>query len=292
MMVSPSIYNACQEASVPTVQTLHNYRLLCPSATFFRNNRVCEDCRSHGLWRGIWHGCYRSSRAQTSAVALMLAIHRWRRTWASAVDRFVALSRFSRQKFVEAGMPAAKISVKPNFLFTDPGCRAGRGEYALFVGRLSPEKGVLTLLEAWRRLRVDIPFQIAGDGPELELLQTKLMEMRLPHVRFLGQLPHEEVIAALKGARWLIVTSQLYENFPMTIVEAFACGVPVIASQLGAMLEIIEDGRDSISSLAMPATLLRKSNGLGLTPRRWPRWAAQPEPSTRLSTPPSGTTRC
>jgi glycosyltransferase involved in cell wall biosynthesis len=246
LMVSPSIYSACKEAHVPVVQTLHNYRLLCPAATFFRDGRVCEECLEHSLWRGVLHGCYRDSRAETSAVALMLAVHRWLGTWSEMVDSFIALSGFSRQKFIEGGIPTEKIAVKPNFVYADPGCRARSGEYALFIGRVSPEKGIRTLLAAWQRLQVRIPLRIIGGGPEREFLEEHATQMELSDVRFLGQLPRDEVIAALKGARFLLFTSEWYENFPMTIVEAFACGVPVVCSRLGAMEEIVADGRTGL----------------------------------------------
>lgn len=246
LMVSPSIYSACQEAHVPVVQTLHNYRLLCPAGIFFRGGSACEECLEHSLWRGVLHGCYRDSRAETSAVALMLAVHRWWRTWAWGVNCFIALSEFSRQKFIEGGIRTGKITVKPNFVYADPGCRAGIGEYALFIGRLSPEKGVITLLTAWQRLQVRIPLRIAGSGPERASLEGRSKQIGLSDVRFLGQLPRDEVIAALKGARFLVFTSEWYENFPMTIVEAFACGVPVICTRLGAMQEIVADGRTGL----------------------------------------------
>jgi glycosyltransferase involved in cell wall biosynthesis len=253
LMVSPSVYSACKEARVPVVQTLHNYRLLCPAAIFFRRGCVCEECLEHSLWRGVLHGCYRNSRAETSAVALMLAVHRWQRTWTWGVNCFIALSRFSRQKFIEGGIPAEKIAVKPNFVYADPGCRARGGEYALFIGRLSPEKRVVTLLAAWQRLQARIPLRIVGGGPEREFLEAHAKRMELSEFRFLGHLPRDEVIAALKGARCLVFTSEWYENFPVTIVEAFACGVPVICSRLGAMQEIVADGRTGLHFTAADA---------------------------------------
>jgi glycosyltransferase involved in cell wall biosynthesis len=245
-MISPSIYSACREARVPVVQTLHNYRLLCPAATFFRQGRVCEECLEHSLWRGVRHGCYRDSRAETAAVALMLAVHRWRRTWTQGVNYFIALSEFSRRKFIQGGIAADQIGVKPNFVHPDPGCRDQSGEYALFIGRLSPEKRVVTLLAAWERLRVPIPLLIIGSGPERVFLETHAKQEIRCAVRFLGQLPREEVMAALKRARCLVFTSEWYENFPVTIAEAFACGVPVMCSRLGAMPEIVADGRTGL----------------------------------------------
>ena len=245
-LISPAAYYACGEAGVPVVQTLHNYRLLCPGAYFFRRGLVCKQCLGHNVWRGILHGCYRDSRAETSPVALMLTVHRWLGTWSKMVNCFIALSQFSREKFIEGGIPTERITVKPNFVYADPGCRARSGEYVLFIGRLSPEKGVVTLLAAWQRLQVPIPLRIAGSGPERVSLEARAKPMALSGVRFLGQLPHDEAIAALKRARFLVFTSELYENFPMTIAEAFACGVPVICSRLGAMQEIVADGRTGL----------------------------------------------
>jgi glycosyltransferase involved in cell wall biosynthesis len=242
LMISPSIYSACSEAEIPVVQTLHNYRLLCPAANFFRHGRVCEECLEHSLWRSVLHGCYRKSRAETSAVSLMLAVHRWRHTWTRNVDRFIALTGFSRQKFIEGGIPTEKLTVKPNFVLTDPGCGPCSGEYALFIGRFSPEKRLVTLLTAWQRLRVRIPLCIVGDGPERGSLEAHAKQIGLSDVRFLGQLSRDGVVAALKGALWLLFTSEWYETFGMVIIEAFACGVPVICSRLGAMQEIVADG--------------------------------------------------
>jgi glycosyltransferase involved in cell wall biosynthesis len=245
-MISPSIYSACREARIPVVQTLHNYRLLCPSATLFRQGHVCEECLDHSLWRGVLHGCYRDSRAATSVVALMLAVHRRRNTWTKDVNYFIALSEFSRREFIQGGIAADQIVVKPNFVHPDPGCGERDGEYALFIGRLSPEKRVHTLLAAWERLRVHIPLFIVGSGPQRMFLETYAKQAGLSDLRFLGQLPREEVMATLKRARCLIFTSEWYENFPVTLAEAFACGVPVVCSRLGAMREIVADGRTGL----------------------------------------------
>jgi glycosyltransferase involved in cell wall biosynthesis len=245
-MISPSIYGACKAQDVPVVQTLHNFRLLCPGATFFRDGKVCEECVDRSLWRGVYHGCYRDSRPATASVASMLALHRLWGTWDKLVTNYIALTEFGRDKFIAGGLPAAKIVVKPNFVDPDPGEREQSGEYALFVGRLSTEKGLSTLLQAWGRLPQHYALHIVGDGPERVSLELQTHQLGLSTVQFLGRLSHEEVIAAVKRARFLIVPSGWYETFGMCIAEAFACGTPVICSRLGAMQELVSDGRTGL----------------------------------------------
>ena len=247
VVVSPSIFSACQAGGVPVVLTLHNYRLLCPAATFFRDGKICQECVEHDLSRSIRHACYHNSRATTAVVALMLTLNHWRRTWTDGVNRFVALTDFARKKFIEGGLPAEKILVKPNFVHPDPGARTEGGEYAVFVGRLSPEKRVSTLLAAWGRLHSSqIPLLVIGTGPQQDELQAEAARLNLWAIRFEGQATRERAIAAIKRARFLVFSSEWYENFPVTIGEAFACSTPVICSKMGAMEEIVEDGRTGL----------------------------------------------
>jgi glycosyltransferase involved in cell wall biosynthesis len=246
IMISPSIYSACRDQGVPVVQTLQNYRLMCPGALFFRDGRVCEDCVEHSLWRGIQHGCYRGSHVQTAGVALMLAWHRQLKTYQELVDCSVAATEFSRGKFVAAGFDADKIVVKPNFVDQDPGPRKQPGDYAVFAGRLSPEKGVTTLLDAWEHVHRDCTLKIVGDGPLRARLEVQAKERGLANVTFCGRLSREESIATVKGARFQITPSLWYEGFPMVIVEAFACGVPVLCSRLGGMQEIVADAETGL----------------------------------------------
>jgi glycosyltransferase involved in cell wall biosynthesis len=241
MMVSPSIYQSCQEMGVPVLQTLHNFRLLCPAWTLSREGHVCEECIEHSLWRSVWHGCYRNSRLMTAGVALMLQVHRERGTWNDSVDGYVVLSEFARRKFVDSGFPASKMHVKPNFVQPDPGERGEPGHYALFVGRLSPEKGVATLISAWEKLRHSTPLVIVGDGPERQSLEAEATARGLSSVTFRGRLKPEDTRAAMKRAAFLVIPSLWYEGFPMIIAEAFACGLPVICSKLGALQEIVDD---------------------------------------------------
>jgi glycosyltransferase involved in cell wall biosynthesis len=246
VMISPSIYAACREARVPVVQTLHNYRLLCPAATFFRSGSICEECMEHTLWRSVRYGCYRDSRPGTAAVALMLAVHRSRHTWVRDVTCYIALTEFARTKFLQGGLPAQKVYVKPNFVYPDPRPGTDDGKYVMFAGRLSPEKRVSTLLKACVLLRNEIPLVIVGGGPQQQELKQEAARCNLTKVDFRGALSHDQTLAAMKGARLLIFSSEWYETFGLTIAEAFACGVPVICSRLGAMKEIVEDGRTGL----------------------------------------------
>jgi len=253
-LISPAAYYACRDAGVPVVQTLHNYRLFCPAATFFREGHLCVECAEHSLLRSLRYGCYRDSRPATAAVASMLVFHRARRTWTEMVDCYIALTEFSRQKFVAAGLPAEKIVVKPNFVHPDPSPSpapsaaegSAHGDFALFVGRLSPEKGLHTLFSAWKRLGNRIPLHIVGDGPLLRELDHEKSHLGLSSVIFRGRLSRQSTLEPMKRARFLVFPSECFENFPMAIVEAFACGVPVIASRLGAMAEIVADGRTGL----------------------------------------------
>lgn len=246
LMISPSIFNVCREEKIPVLQTLHNYRLSCPGASFYRDGQVCEECTQHSLWRSIQHGCYRDSRLSTAAVALMLQVHRMKRTWQDSVSGYLALTEFARDKFVENGIPAEKIHVKPNFVYPDPGERSASGSFALFAGRLTEEKGVATLLAAWSRLAKPIPLEIVGDGPLRRDLESQTEKMGLQQVTFRGRLSVSETRARMKQAALLIVPSVWYEAFSLNIAEAFACGTPVLCSRLGAMRENVADQRTGL----------------------------------------------
>lgn len=245
-LISPSAYYACADARVPVVKTLHNYRLLCPAATLLRDGRICESCVGRRVsWPGVVHACYRDSRAATAAVSGMLASHRALRTWNQRVDIYVALSEFARQKFIQGGLPPERMVVKPNFV-SDPGVATSVRDYGLYVGRLSEEKGISVLVSAWSKLTSSVPLQIAGVGPMQEKGVAEIERRGLRQVKLLGHLQPDQVLEVMRGARFLIFPSVWFEGFPMVIAEAFACGVPVIASRLGAMLEIVEDGRTGL----------------------------------------------
>lgn len=241
-LVSPAAHYACKASGIPVVQTLHNYRLVCPAATLFSGRERCRQC-GRGFRRGIWRGCYRRSRVQTAALAAMLAAHRISGTWQHCVDAFLVPSQFCRDYFVTAGLPASKVHVYANSLAHDPGPRNTAGDYALFVGRLSPEKGVLELVRAWQQIP-DVPLLLAGDGPLRGQLEQAAKSCH--RVELLGQLSPAQTIARMKEARFVIFPSRWYEPFGMGLLEAAACGVPAIASRIGAIAELVADGETGL----------------------------------------------
>lgn len=244
-ILSPSVYDSCWNSNVPVVQTLHNYRLGCPNALLFRDGKVCEDCLDKPVpWPGVMHGCYRGSITQSAVVATMLAVHRLRGTWQKRVNAYITLTNFQKGKMIQAGLPEEKIHVKPNFAF-DPGSPVDTdvvGSYALYAGRLSVEKGVATLIDAYMQNDSLMPLQIVGDGPLRNTLQERVQALGLENkIKFLGQQEKTSVLTLMRSAQVLIFPSIWYETFGLTIIEAFACGLPVIASRIGCMMELVED---------------------------------------------------
>jgi glycosyltransferase involved in cell wall biosynthesis len=239
-LISPGAYYVCKQAGIPVVQSLHNPRFMCPAATLYRKGGVCEDCLGRVVpWPGVAHACYHDSHLQTAVVAGMIAGHRILRTWREQVDTYIVFTEFFHQKFIEAGLPREKIFVKPHFLDSDPGMKPAAGDYALFVGRLAAEKGVSTLLKAWRSLG-HVPLRIRGEGPMSS--DVEQFARKNPMVRTLPYLSRKEYVDLIKGARFLVWPSEgYYENFGLVAIEAFACGTPVIGSRIGAMTEIVGD---------------------------------------------------
>src|ERR1700716_1739589 len=195
-LISPSAYYAARAEGVRVVQTVHNFRLLCANALLFRNGEVCEDCLGKWIpWPGIAHTCYRDNRAASTVITTMLMTHRGLGTWSKAVDMYIALTEFGRRKLVEGRLPADKIAVKPNFVTPDTGPGAGTGGYGLFVGRLSAEKGVQTLLDAWRHLNGALPLKLIGHGPMAAVVQEAAAGDAT--IQWLGHMPLEAVYALI-----------------------------------------------------------------------------------------------
>lgn len=234
-LISPSLYWTAAKRKVPLVQTLHNFRLLCPQAIFLRNGKICEDCIGKLPWRAVTRKCYRESAMQSAVVAGMLTAHRAIGTYRDRVTRYIALNRFARDKYIEGGLPAQRFRIKPNFVPSAmvPEWRDRGG--GLYVGRLSAEKGLETLANAVRQL-AGTQVEVIGSGP-LEALARQAFG-----ARYLGSRPLQEIMVRMGSAQFMVLPSICYENSPRTIVEAFSCGLPVIASRLGALPDIVQDG--------------------------------------------------
>jgi len=243
--LTPSVYDACRSARVPVVQTLHNYRLMCANALLFRQGKVCTECLGHAFpLPAILHGCYRDSRLGSAAIAAMIGGHRMRHTWTQRVTRFIALTKFARGLFTaELGIPEDQIVVKPNAA-TDPGLGDGAGGYALYIGRLSKEKGIETLLNAaLHGVGLGIPLKIAGIGP----LQPLVEDAQIPgKIEYLGQQNPAEVRRLMQQARVLLIPSLWYEGLPMVVPEAFGTGLPIVASRIGSLQTLIEEGGNGL----------------------------------------------
>lgn len=238
-LITPAIFFACTHRNIPVVHTLHNFRMMCANSFLLRDGAICEKCVTGSPFWAVAHRCYRKSLPGSLALARMISAQRRWGTWQRHVSRFIVLTEFERAKFIDAGIPAEKTCLKPNFV-PDPGVHnrtvAELREGALYVGRLSAEKGLRTLVNAWRNM--EYPLRIAGDGPLMDELRATAPD----NVNLLGRLPSEKVHAEMSRAAVLVMPSNWYEGFPVTLVEALACGLPVAASRIGSLAEVVRDG--------------------------------------------------
>lgn len=244
-LVSPSVYYAAKQVGVPVVQTLHNYRLICPSGLLFREGRICTECVNKRLpLPGLRHSCYRNNRLATGAIVSMIGLHRLLGSWTRSVDVFITLTEFSRGLFIEAGLPADRIVVKPNFVYPDPGEGTQSEGFALYVGRLTPEKGLGTLIDTWDRLSGKLKLVIAGEGPLEE--RIRLAQSRNPSIQWVGRRTIQEVYDLMGKASMVIVPSEWHEPFGRIIIEAFAKGTPVIGARTGAIPHLVDHGHTGL----------------------------------------------
>lgn len=237
-LLSPSIYWAIRRTGTPIVQTIHNFRWLCPQGMMLRHEQVCEDCVGKLPWRAVTRKCYRDSALQSAVLAGTYALHTWMGSLHRNADRIIALTDFARDKLIGGGLPADRIVIKGNFL-EDPAptptlpADPARGDRVLYVGRLSEEKGIQVLVRAAATLD-DTAFDVIGQGP--------LALPRPGNVTFHGHLAKPRIHAAMQRSALLVLPSLCYEGMPMVLIEAYANGLPVLASRLGALAGLVEDG--------------------------------------------------
>ena len=243
-MVSPSVFYAAFRCHVPIVQTLHNFRMLCPAGSFFRDNVICEECVRGGLKCAVKHKCYRNSKLQSFVSAAVLKVHRVLGTYRKV--NFICLTEFNRNKLLALGdiVDAKKIFIKPNFTFAEgiePSNVPEQEEYYLFAGRVEALKGVDIAIKAFEQIP-DRKLYIAGTGPMMDEMQAYVNEHNIQNVKFLGYLQKEDMTEKFYHAKAVIMTSQCYEAFAMTIAEAYSYGVPVIAGRVGNMEGMVQEG--------------------------------------------------
>lgn len=242
LLWSPSVFAAARKAGAATVMTLHNFRLTCLNAVLFRNGQNCTECLDHGIWRGILHSCYKGSLVESMAMARVIQVNRRRGTWKEEVDAFIVPTENGKSLFLQAGLPEDCIHVKPNFLH-DPleeKIIEAVGQGALFIGHLVPIKGIEMLMEAWRH--IDYPLMVVGTGP----LSDSLRASAPPNVKFAGPLSLNAIFDLIAKSSFVVFPSVCRETFGRVIIEAFAMGRPVVASQHGAMAEIIRQNETGL----------------------------------------------
>ena len=268
-LVSPSVYYAALSCHMPIVQTVHNFRLVCPGATFFRDGHVCEECLDKGLVCAVKHKCYRRSRVQTFACVVSTWIHRFIGTYKKL--NYICLTEFNKEKLLNLKqIREERIFIKPNFVeeAREIVPYEKRKNQFVYVGRLEEIKGIDVLLEAWKLMGEDAPeLLMCGRGPLEDWAKNYIESNHLTNVKLLGFVPNTEVRKMIGESKALILPTQVYEGFPMTIAESYACGTPVIGSDLGNTGSLIEEGKtgykfspDSPEKLAGAVKMIESSD--------------------------------
>jgi len=243
-LISPSVYGVCWKNKIPMVQSLHNSRIICPGSCFFRKGSLCMDCFKKDFpWPGVRHKCYHNSFLQTFLIGLMSRWYYFRRLWQEKIGGYIVFSQFYRQIFIKWGIPENKVFIKPHFIAADPGDTRGAvsDTHAIFVGRLDARKGIMTLIKAWEHIS-SLPLLIAGEGEGRKILEEYIAEKKIKNVNFSGNINHQQMFELIQNSKFLVVPSEAAETFGLVVIEAFACGIPVLCSDAGGLKEIVEDG--------------------------------------------------
>ena len=242
-LISPAVYYAARSMKVPVIQTIHNFRLLCPGATFYRDGHICEDCVEHGLKCAVKHSCYRKSKIQTLACVLSTMFHRM--TGIYGKINYICLTEFNKKKLLELKqIKPERVFVKPNFVESNNQCilEKKRENQFVFAGRLDKLKGIDLLFEAWRVMGENAAkLVVCGTGPMENWCRMFIREHPV-NIEMRGYLPNDKTLEIIKKSKALVLPTQWYEGFPMSIVEAFSVGTPVICSNIGNVGSIVEEG--------------------------------------------------
>ena len=242
-LVSPAVYYAARALEVPVVQTIHNFRLLCPGATFYRDGHICEICMENGLWCAIKHKCYRGNRAQTLVCVLSTWFHRM--TGIYGKINYICLTEFNRKKLLNLEqIKPEKVFVKPNFVEGEDSFNSGENQknQFVFVGRLDKLKGIDILFEAWKRMGDTAPkLRVCGSGPMEDWCKSFIRQNRV-NIEMCGFVSNKEARKMIANSKALVLATQWYEGFPMSIVEAFSVGTPVICSDFGNAGSVVDEG--------------------------------------------------
>lgn len=238
-LISPSVYAALHDCNIPVVQTIHNYRFMCPNGQFFVNGHICEDCQSSGFYSALKKKCFRNNRVLSTLYAISIS-----RMWRTGViqkyiTKYIALNYFVAKKLAVSGIPDANIEICGNFIEPLASSFSNKKNYILFLGRLSAEKGINTLLHALSKLD-NVRLKIAGSGPEESNLKEQAKRYCRNNVDFLGHVSGDEKYKLIAEAQCMIVPSEWYENFPVSVMESLSLGTPVIASNIGGLPDMIE----------------------------------------------------
>jgi glycosyltransferase involved in cell wall biosynthesis len=267
-LLSPAVIYALDHENVPIIQTCHNFRFLCANAIFYTGGSLCERCIRGNYFHAAAHRCYHDSRAQSLALAASLAWHRYAGHWWNRIDAFIALSLFSRRKLIEGGLPEERTFLKPHFLDSNVAPPSVNGDYAVVMGRLHPEKDVQTAVEAFQHLP-DQRLLVLGEGPLMEPLKARAQQLGLRNVEFRGFIGGAARFEILRQAKLLVLPSRVYENFSVSVLEAYAMGKPVVASRIGAIAEmVIENETGLLFEPGHPADLAQKIRQLIGQPER------------------------
>ncbi len=245
-LLSPSVYHKLHSLGVPAVQVLHNFRPFCPNGFYYTQGQICEACKDGNYLNAVRKRCYKDSYALSALYALTLGSNRLA-GMVNKISGFICLTEFFKIKMQEAGVPDSKLFVRPNFVYAPPLIANGNdtGNYAIYMGRLSPEKGCWTLIRAFGQMP-QIPLKILGTGPLEQELKDYVRQKGMTNVQFLGFKSGDEKWQLLRNSLCLVVPSEWYENFPVTVLEAFMAAKPVVASRMGGLPYIVDEGQSGL----------------------------------------------